>query len=362
MLSAARILQVKWALVAAALLGSLTIFTVDASGSASTRSSSAPPNDFLANELAGQYKCERHTSSGDLTGEAAFVGDNRTPLILVTGTGASGDAAYAIGKPAFDEEGRTVCWTSFPDAPPATSYNTTGDIQKSVQYLVYAIKQTYSSAGNRKVAVFGISQGGLLARLAVTYWPELRSKVSDVISAAGTHHGTTTVTNACTASVPCPPAGWQQKKGSNLLKALNSQPDETPGRSIGWTTIRSLSDQTVKPITRKAKTSTSALKGATNILIQDFCPKRKTSHIGTALDSITFSAIQDAMSHPGPAKAKRMKKPVGGCGTRYAPGYTNSEGDTLIALANGVTGGNQTSMPTVSSEPVVDAWFKKKHP
>lgn len=351
----------RLALFAALFALSLAVASMLAGESSAARSADAPPDDVVENDLAGQYECERHTAGGDLSGSDAFVGDTRTPLILVTGTGASGDAAYAIGKPAFDKEGRTVCWTNFPDASPATSYNTTGDIQRSVQYLVYAIKRTYALSG-RKVAVFGISQGGLLARLAVTYWPELRAKVSDVITAAATHHGTTTVTNACTVYVPCPPAGWQQKKGSNLLKALNSQPDETPGKSIGWTTIRSLSDQTVKPVTRKAKTSTSALKGATNILIQNFCPKRKTSHIGTALDSITFSAIQDAMSHAGPAKEKRMKKPKGGCATRYAPGYTNEEGDGLIALANGVTGGNQTSMPTVSSEPVVDEWFKAKHP
>ena len=39
----------------------------------------------------------------------------RTPVMLVTGTGASGDEAYLIGKPAFDAYGAPVCWVNFPN-------------------------------------------------------------------------------------------------------------------------------------------------------------------------------------------------------------------------------------------------------
>lgn len=353
----------RLAIAAAASVLCVLVALVIAGESNASRSATAPPNSVSQEELASQFKCERHTEAGDLTGEAAFVGDTRTPLVFVTGTGASGDAAYAIGKDAFDLEGRTVCWTNFPDQPAdgvTQGYNTTGDIQISVQYLVYAIRQTYAMAG-RKVAVFGISQGALLPRIALTYWKDLRTKVTDVIGAAGTHHGTNVIGSTCTASAPCPPAGWQQKKGSKLLRALNSQRDETPGKSVGWTTIRSLSDQTVRPVTKNAKTSTSALQGATNILIQDICRGRNVSHIGTALDSVTFAAIQDAIDHPGPAKIKRLPRSQAFCANRYAPPFENAEGDILVGLANGVTGGNQTSTPRVSAEPAVDAWFRKIH-
>ena len=54
------------------------------------------------------------------------------------------------------------------------------------------------------------------------------------------------------------------------------------------------------------KQPTSALKGATNILIQAICPGRVTSHIGTAVDSVTFAAFADALSHKGPAKVSRL--------------------------------------------------------
>jgi hypothetical protein len=52
----------------------------------------------------------------------------------VTGTGATGEQTYAVGKGAFDELGHPVCDVNFPD-------DETADIQISVQYLVYAIRR-----------------------------------------------------------------------------------------------------------------------------------------------------------------------------------------------------------------------------
>ena len=106
----------------------------------------------------------------------------RTPLMFVTGTGATGDEGDLIGRAAFEAYGHPVCYVNFPDF-------TTADIQVSVQYLVYGLRREFKMA-DRRIAVFGISQGGLLPRFALTYWPDLRRKVSDVLSAAGTHHGT----------------------------------------------------------------------------------------------------------------------------------------------------------------------------
>ena len=141
--------------------------------------------------------------------------------MLVTGTGATGDEAYAIGKGAFDAFGHPVCTVNFPDF-------TTADIQVSVQYLVNGIRAMARRAG-QPIAIFGISQGGLLPRFALTYWPSLRAKVTDVLAAAGTQHGTTLGDPAACAAGGCAPAVWQQAAGSKLLAALNAQPDETPG-------------------------------------------------------------------------------------------------------------------------------------
>src|SRR5215208_1413279 len=70
-----------------------------------------------------------------------------TPIMLVTGTGASGDQAYLIGQDAFEAYGHPVCYINFPDF-------TTADIQVSVEYLVYGLRKEFKLAG-RKIAVFG---------------------------------------------------------------------------------------------------------------------------------------------------------------------------------------------------------------
>lgn len=154
---------------------------------------------------------------------------SREPVLLVTGTGFTGEETYGFGKGAFDQLGRPVCDVNFPDAE-------TADIQISVQYLVYAIRREFKASG-REIAIFGISQGGLLARMALTYWPDLRTKVADVLSAAGSLHGTTVPPFAggkfCSAKRPCAPAEWQQEAGSHLLKALDAKSADALGRPLG---------------------------------------------------------------------------------------------------------------------------------
>jgi hypothetical protein len=273
-------------------------------------------------------------------------GATQTPLMLVTGTGASGDEAYAFGKGAFDAYGAPICWVNFPD-------NTTADVQVSVQYLVYGLREM-SRRASRPIAVFGISQGGLLPRIALTYWPSLRRKVSDVIAAAGTQHGTTVARGCVQQRLACTPAVFQQAAGSNFLKALNRRGrDETPGPT-SWTTVRSATDETVQPTT--GPHPTAALKGATNVLIQSVCPGRQVSHIGTALDSVNFAVIVDAITHPGPAKASRLPADV--CAHPYAPGLDETATTNLIAAAQSLTAGRSVSEPTVRREPKVRAWAK----
>jgi triacylglycerol lipase len=289
-------------------------------------------------DLAAAFHCPRPVENA-----------TSTPIMLVTGTGASGEQAYLIGQDVFDTYGHPACYVDFPDF-------TTADIQISVQYLVYGLRQEAALSG-RKVAVFGISQGGLLPRFALTYWRDLRRKVSDVLAAAGTQHGTNVdklAGDACSATNPCTPAGWQQEKGSNLLTALNSQPDETPGE-VSYTTVRSLTDETVQP--QGGKHPTSALEGASNILIQDVCPGRTTTHIGTALDSVTFAAFSDAIAHKGAAKVSRLPADV--CSHLYAPGLDDATATALLSAADGITSDQSATSPTLPAEPRVKPYVKR---
>jgi hypothetical protein len=241
---------------------------------------------------------------------------SRTPVLLVTGTGLDGSEVYPDGlQHSLVRAGVPSCFVDFPQ-------HTTGDIQVAVEYLVYAVRVVRRRAG-RDIAVYGISQGGLLPRFALTYWPSLRSKVSDAVLLAGTHHGTTVRVATCSPNCRFPAAAWQQVAGSNLLKALNRPGrDETPGRT-SWTSVRSLTDELVQP------TSGAALAGASNLVIQQICSGRTTSHIGTLVDSVSYAALRDAMTHKGPARASRISRRV--CRRPYAPGLDPERASAGIA-------------------------------
>jgi len=268
------------------------------------------------------------------------------PLMLVSGTFGTGAEFYMMVSAALKVTKRPICYVNFP-------YRTTGDIQIGAQYLVSGIRRMAAMYG-KPIGVFGVSQGGLLPRWALTYWPSLRAKVSDVIAVAGTQHGTTLGLGTCSAMNPCQAAGWQQRARSNLLKAINAEPDESVGPT-SWTTVRSATDEVVQPQT--GPHPTSSLKGAANILIQDVCLGRNVSHVGLALDSVTFAAAEDALTYKGPASVKRLPKDV--CSKPLAPG--------LNAAPAGATdewlGAFFTDLaPRLPAEPLVKRYALKRVP
>jgi triacylglycerol lipase len=320
-----------WAVLA--IFASLLLAAVPAAGK--SRQPKEPPIAIPRTALEGSFHCH-----------AELAGATREPVLFVTGTGATGEQGYLIGQGAFDAFGHPVCDVDFPDY-------TTADIQVSVQYLVYAIRRMYAESG-RRIAIVGISQGGLLPRFALTYWPSLRPMVTDVLAAAGTQHGTTVGAGGCSATAPCPPAYWQQAAGSNLLKALNAQPLEAPGPTA-WTTVRSATDEAVQPTT--GPHPTSALEGATNILIQAVCPGRVVTHIGTAFDSVTFAAFADAISHKGPAHVSRLPADV--CAHPYAPGLNEQLAAAFLTGSGSLIASQEAAVPRVTAEPKVRAYVKR---
>jgi hypothetical protein len=320
-------------------IGMLTALSVLALVPPASASASGPKLTVPKADLEAAFKCPIDPTNA-----------TQAPLMFVTGTGATGDQGYLIGQDAFEAYGHPVCYMNFPDF-------TTADIQVSVQYLVYGLRKEFKMAG-RKVAVFGISQGGLLPRFALTYWPDLRRKVSDVLAAAGAQHGTT-VSRGCSDTSPCAPANWQQGRHSNLLDAINAQPDETPG-DVSYTTVRSLSDETVQP--QGGKHPTSSLQGARNILIQDVCPGRTTTHIGTALDSVTFAASTVAIEHNGKGKngaAKVSRLPGDVCDHPYAPGLDEAQTDAFLSASGGLVSAQIAQAPQVAAEPSVRKVFTR---
>jgi hypothetical protein len=284
-----------------------------------------------------------------LTCYGAVGPETAPPILFAPGTGSDGANVFLLGGGAFTAMGRTLCVVSFPR-------RSTADLQVSVQYLVFAIRRLSHRADGR-IAVAGISQGGLLIRTALTYWPRLRRHVTDAVTAAATHHGApgTAETAATCLTDGCPPALWQQRTRSAFLRALNRGHDETPGRTA-YTTIRSATDEVVRPQTGPRPTST--LRGAVNILIQDVCPGRTTTHIGTTVDSVTLAALADAVGHPGPAKVSRLPRDV--CDHAYGTGLDEARTSAFLALAPRLfsLGGD---LPVVRAEPPLRSWMKRGH-
>jgi hypothetical protein len=297
----------------------------------------APPLKVDRTDLKAAFHC-----NGELANASS------TPIMLSTGTLSAGGDLYGSLQDAFDAYPHPVCYVDYPDF-------TTADIQDSVQYLVFGLRKMARVAG-RPVAVYGVSQGGLLPRVALTYWPRLARKVTDVIAVAGTQHGTTfDPAPLCASNGGCPPAIWQQAANSNFLKALNRQPDESPGKT-SWTTVRTLDDEVVQPQT--GDHPTSALNGAANLVIQDLCPGRHTTHVGAVFDSVSFAALVDAVAHRGPARASRLPGDV--CSHKYATGLDEEQTDAVLGASLGLLLGRVPLVPNVSQEPRVRGWVKRR--
>jgi triacylglycerol esterase/lipase EstA (alpha/beta hydrolase family) len=271
--------------------------------------------------------------------------DGAPPVVFAPGTWSDGSQVYALGRGAFEALRRPLCVVSFPD-------RATADLQVSVQYLVHAIRAAARRAG-QPVDVAGASQGGVLARLALTVWPSLRAQVDDVVTVAAPHHGARGSLDVC-ARKGCPPAIWQQARGSHLLDALNNGGDETPGPA-SWTTVRSASDDVVQPQT--GAHPTSALEGAENVLIQDVCPGRRTTHLATVVDSVTIAALRDAIGHDGPARRSRLPADV--CAHPYGTGLDEQQTAQFLALAPGMLRRQGARVRRVRREPEVRAWLAR---
>jgi pimeloyl-ACP methyl ester carboxylesterase len=277
----------------------------------------------------------------------------REPVLLIHGTGGGGMEEWVTPVDflkSVSDAGYPVCYVELPD-------KALTDVQTNAEYVVNAIRRVHKMA-DRPIALYGHSQGGLLARWALTYWPSLRSQVADAVSIAGTQHGTNgaaaaALVDALCRNPGCPPAFWQQRIGSSLERALNNGRDETPGPTA-WTTVRTTGDDVVQP--QSGAHPTSALRGATNILIQRVCPGRATDHIKAAFDSVSFAALIDALRHKGAARPSRFSGKV--CSHPYAPGLSTAIVDAVDAAALPIITARVLAYPPAKREPPLRGYAK----
>jgi triacylglycerol esterase/lipase EstA (alpha/beta hydrolase family) len=222
-------------------------------------------------------------------GERKLDGSGRKqPVLLVHGTGVTRRQNWGWNYwQALPEAGFEVCWVQLPKAA-------TGDIQVSSEYVAWAYGFMHRKT-KEKIDVLGHSQGGLEPRWGIKYF-STRRFVADYIALATPNHGTRQA-NHLTSLGGCIPACWQMRRGANFIAALN-EGGETPGR-IHYTSIYTATDELVQP------PGTQALRGASNIDIQELCPGRPVDHGTIVGDGAVYELVLDALTNPGPARAAR---------------------------------------------------------
>ena len=279
--------------------------------SGATSSAEPEPTQFAPVDRPGpalSVPQDRLAKSLQCTADATRA--SREVVLFVHGTTLDPNTNFAGNWfPALDKLGWPYCSVTLPE-------NAMVDIQDSAEYLVYAFREIRRASGH-EVDVVGFSQGGLVPRFALRFWPDVRDNVDDYVALAATNHGSLTVDGMCVPG--CAPALQQQRYHSNLTRATNSYQETFAG--ISYTNIYSHTDQFVTPnLDDSGSTSLHGNEGTiTNVAVQDICPLSAADHLAVGTyDPVAYALTIDALTHSGPADPKRL--PSDTCLQPFMPG------------------------------------------
>src|SRR5579859_2395493 len=240
--------------------------------------------------------------------------DARDPILLVPGTDLDPKPNYSWNyERAFSARHWAYCSVALPA-------QTTGDIQTAGEYIVYAIRHLARQSG-RRVDILGYSQGGMVPRWALRFWPDTRRLVKSFVALDPSNHGTLDANAACQAQ--CSAADWQQAAGSHFIRALNSYAETFAG--IDYTVIYSRADEIVVP-NFDSTGSSSLHTGAgriENVAVQEICPGDVSDHLAMgSYDPVGYALAADAFAHGGLANPADV--PLTVCAQPFQPGVDPS--------------------------------------
>lgn len=281
-----------------------------------------------------------------------------TPVLFVPATGVTPEQNYEWNwKLQLTKLGVPFCTIELPN-------RSLGEVQTAGEYVTYAIREVHRRA-NRRISLIGHSQGGMVFRWALRFWPDTRAMVDDAIGFAGSNHGTTLLAALPTcAALGCPAASLQQASGSRFIAAINSRQETFAG--VSYTNIRTRFDEVVTPSDvqdpRAASSSLTTGDGRiTNVAIQDVCPGDVSEHLLVGTTSNTAYALaMDALTHDGPADPARIAPAT--CAAPLMPGIdvTNLPANlNIVAAVPGlvsVVGVNLAGVPIVKEEPALKSY------
>jgi pimeloyl-ACP methyl ester carboxylesterase len=291
---------------------------------------SGPPLSVPQSELRASLQCSG--GAGD---------PSRPPVLLLSGTTVDPDENFAWNwEPALTAAGFAWCASTAPGG-------NMDDIQVRGEYVVYAIRRMFA-ATDRRIAIYGHSQGGMVGRWALRFWPDTRKMVDDVVGAAPSNQGTDTAVPVC--ALGCAPALWQQETGSEFTTALNSRAETF--RGISYTDVYSHMDEVVFPnLDDSGRSSLHTGDGKiANVAVQDVCPGEIADHLtlGT-VDPVAWALFGDAVEHPGPADPSRIAASV--CAEGLMPGVDRATYATDFAAAAAALANRLVNYPHVDREP-----------
>jgi hypothetical protein len=202
----------------------------------------------------------------------------------------------------------------------------------------------------RRVSIIGWSQGGMIGRWALKFWPDTRAMLEDLVGLAPSNHGTTSARTICATS--CPPAFWQQRDDAKFIAALNQGGETFSG--IDYTVAYTHDDEIVQP-NADATTGSSALRTGSgtisNIGLQDLCPGNMADHFALgSYDPVGWAIAYDAITHAGPADPARIDK-AAVCAQQYMPGVNPATFPADYARFVGTLAPAQAQSEYVAAEP-----------
>ncbi|HEY2194898.1 MAG TPA: lipase [Actinomycetospora sp.] len=242
---------------------------------------------------------------------------------------------------AFTAAGRPYCSVELPN-------HEMSDIQVGAEYVVNAIRAVRERSG-KDVAVVGFSQGGMIGRWALKYWPDTRADVGDVIGIDPSNHGTLDAYPAC-AAAGCAPAFWQQQSFSHFTTALNAGPETFAG--IDYTQMFTPTDEVVVPNLGPAPSSalTTGAGRRANISTFDVCPGHVADHLSMgSFDPVAYALVIDALDHDGPGSAARIDRAV--CTQLLQPGVDPATFPEHLATYTAGVALQVATYPHVLAEP-----------
>jgi triacylglycerol esterase/lipase EstA (alpha/beta hydrolase family) len=281
-----------------------------------------------------------------LTCTAGIRHDNRNPILLVPGTDLTPKTNYSWNyERAFRARHWGYCAVTLPQSA-------TGDIQIAGEYVVYAIRQM-AKESRRKVDILGYSQGGMVPRWALRFWPDTRRMVKAFVALDPSNHGTVDANALCRAE--CSAADWQQAKGSDFMNALNSYAETFAG--IDYTVVYSRTDEVVVPnLSSKGSSSLHTGRGRiVNIAVQQICPADVSDHLAMgSYDPVGYALALDAFRREGLARPADVATSV--CSQPFQPGVNPAAFPSDYASYLEQIGRAQMNAKEMSAEPALKCY------